>query len=153
MMQKASSMGETVEQLQRQLEQTWQALQASEARFHNIIEKNADGIIIVDQDGIVRFVNGAAEALLGRSADNLVGEMFGFPLVADDTTVLDIVCPRGKKTVAEVRVVESEWEGEFVYLASLRDITYDVTGFLAPTRRVGARKPYLRNSVILYLSA
>jgi PAS domain S-box-containing protein len=122
-MQLIKSMIQKTKQYLTQLEQTRQALQASEARFRNVIEKNADGIIIVDQDGIVRFVNQAAETLLCRSADDLMGEIFGFPLVANDTTELDIVCPRGKETVAEMRVVESEWEGEFVYLASLRDIT------------------------------
>ena len=122
-MQFINALIEKTEQLQQQLEQIWRALQASESRFRNVIEKSADGIIIVDRDGIVRFVNRAAEALLCRSADDLVGEIFGFPLVANDTTELDIVCPREKKRVAEMRVVESEWEGEFVYLASLRDIT------------------------------
>ena len=36
-----------------------------------LIEKNADGIIVVDDTGIVRFVNPAAEKIFGRSSDSL----------------------------------------------------------------------------------
>ncbi len=113
---------EIIEQLRQQLTQTQQALRASETRFRNVIEKNGDGIIVVDQQGVVRFVNAAAELLLQRGADELLGQLLGFPLVAGNTTELDIV-HHGESLVAEMRVVESEWEGQPVYLASLRDIT------------------------------
>lgn len=113
---------EIIEHLRQQLAQTKQALHASETRFRNVIEKNGDGIIVVDQQGVVRFVNAAAELLLKRGADELLGQMLGFPLVAGNTTELDIV-RHGESLVAEMRVVESEWEGQPVYLASLRDIT------------------------------
>ncbi len=121
MLEKAT-MSETIETLQAQLTRTQQSLQASEARFRNIIEKNADGIVVVGRDGRVRFVNSAAEAILRRKYVDLLGEMFGFPLVVGDTTELDIVCESGP-VVVEMRVTESEWEGEPVFLASLRDIT------------------------------
>ncbi|KKM05757.1 hypothetical protein LCGC14_1750900, partial [marine sediment metagenome] len=44
-------------------------LRASKASFHNIVEKSVDGIIIVDRDGIVRFVNRTAKLLLGRETN------------------------------------------------------------------------------------
>ena len=59
-----------------------EALQSSEANLRKIIEKNADGIVIVDRDGLVRYVNPAAETLFGRKAEELIGELFGFPLTA-----------------------------------------------------------------------
>ena len=95
----------------------------NELRLRNIIEKNADGIIIVDKDGLVQFVNPAAVALFERKAEELLGEMFGFPVVADEITELDIIHGDGETVTAEMRVVETEWEGEISYLASLRDIT------------------------------
>jgi C4-dicarboxylate-specific signal transduction histidine kinase len=109
--------------LRAQLLAAQQALQASEAQFRNIIEKNADGILVVDKEGVIRFVNAAAEVLLGRPAAQLRGEYFGYPLVAGHTTEVDILHPHAAPTVAEMRVVESEWEGLPVYLASVRDIT------------------------------
>ncbi len=43
--------------------------------------------------------------------------------VAGETTELDIMQKGGKTAVAEMRVVETEWEREIAHLASLRDIT------------------------------
>jgi signal transduction histidine kinase len=105
------------------LEQKMRALQSSEARFRRIIENNADGIVIVDEQGRIRFINPAAELLFGRSAETLVGEMFEFPVVTGENTEIDIVQPEGKTLVAEIRAEATSWEGETVLLVSLRDIT------------------------------
>lgn len=89
-----------------------------------IIERLPDGIVVVDHAGSIRFVNPAAERLFGRSAKDLLGTSFGFALVAGETTEIDLVQRRGAEIVfAELRVVETEWEGEQVSLVSLRDIT------------------------------
>lgn len=98
-------------------------LQASEKRFHKVIEANADGIVIVNQQGIIRFANPAAETLFARSQATLSGAMFGYPVVADKTTEIDIVTAGGTIKVAEMRVVDIAWQHEPAYLASLRDIT------------------------------
>ncbi|MDA2937513.1 ATP-binding protein, partial [Acidobacteria bacterium AH-259-A15] len=98
-------------------------LPASEAKLRKIIEGNADGIIVVDKNGIVRFVNPAAEALFGYKAERLFGELFGFPVVGGETTEIDIVHRGGETIKGEMRVVETEWEAETAYLASIRDIT------------------------------
>jgi signal transduction histidine kinase/CheY-like chemotaxis protein len=99
------------------------ALQSSEARFRTLIEKTADGIVIVDGNGIVCFVNPAVESLFARQAEELLGEPFGFPVTAGETTELDILRRGGETATAEMRVVETAWKGETAYLASLRDIT------------------------------
>jgi len=98
-------------------------LRASEARFNNIVSISTDGIVIVDGYGVILFVNPTAESLFGRKAEKLLGEQFGFPVVADETTELDIANKDGKPTIAEMRVVVTEWEGEPAYLATLHDIT------------------------------
>ncbi|MEI6045102.1 MAG: PAS domain S-box protein [Chloroflexota bacterium] len=114
---------ETIIELHKLLEERNQELQTSEARFRNIINRNADGIIVVDKNGIVQFINPAAENLFDRSAEELRGELFGFPLVTGETTELDIFRKGGETAVAEMRTVVTEWEGEFAYLAMLRNIT------------------------------
>ncbi len=96
----------------------------SEKKFRNIIVNNTDCIVIVDRNGIVRFTNPAAELLLGHKANELIGASFGFPVIAGETTELDIIKENGDTAVAEMRMVETEWEGEIAYLASLRDITH-----------------------------
>jgi signal transduction histidine kinase len=51
-----------------------------------------------------------------------VGTALGFPIVAGETTELDVVS-QGAPRVAEMRVVPSRWAGRAAYIASLRDIT------------------------------
>ncbi len=99
------------------------ALEASEARFRNIIEKNADGILVVRHDGMIRYVNPAATLLLNRPAVQLVGQYFGIPIIAGGTTEVDLPVSESEVRVAEMRIVETEWEGEPALLASLRDIS------------------------------
>jgi len=138
-----------MQQMQRAMEQLKQDLKASESRFRNAIEKNADGMAIVNKLGLVSFVNQSAEALFNCRAEELLGqEFFGGLLVECSACDLemnaDIIPPIGKaatagirvvqtevkvirkqqaNAVVEMRLVETEWEGEMAYLATLRDIT------------------------------
>jgi signal transduction histidine kinase len=89
-----------------------------------IIERLPDGIVIVDSHGVIRFANPAAERLFDRSAEDLMGTSFGFPVLVGETTEIDIIQRGGGGVVfAELRVVEIDWEDERVELVSLRDIT------------------------------
>ena len=116
MIDKDSNLNELIRQ--RTLE-----LDASEARFDNIVSISTDGIVIVDGIGMILFVNPAAITLFGLKAEKLLGEHFGFPIVAGETTELEINNRERKLTIAEMRVVVTEWEGKPAYLATLRDIT------------------------------
>lgn len=89
-----------------------------------IIERLPDGIVIIDSQGTIRFANPAAERLFDRSAEDLCGTSFGFPVVVGETTEIDIVQRGGGGVVyAELRVVETEWDDEQVQIVSLRDTT------------------------------
>ncbi|HEX2778402.1 MAG TPA: PAS domain-containing protein, partial [Gemmatimonadaceae bacterium] len=79
--------------------------------LREIVERLADGIVIVDAEGTIRFVNPAAEQLFGRPTAELIGEDFGHPLVPGASTEIEVVHRAGSTTVAEVRVVEIEWDG------------------------------------------
>jgi signal transduction histidine kinase/CheY-like chemotaxis protein len=113
------------------LEEYKRALAACEARFRNLIEKSADGVVVVSADGVIRYVNPAAETLLGRPAGELVGALFGRPLTAGETTEIELCSALYRGTasssfpypIAEMRVVEIEWEGQPAFLITLRDIT------------------------------
>jgi signal transduction histidine kinase len=91
--------------------------------LRDILAAIADGVVVVDRDGIVCFANPAAEAMFGRTNRELVSHQFGFPLVADATTELELVTRSGQRITVEMRVAQTEWEGEPAWLASLRDIT------------------------------
>jgi two-component system, NtrC family, sensor kinase len=138
-----------LQQMELAMEQLKQDLKASESRFRNVIEKNADGMVIVNKLGFVSFVNQSAEALFNCTAEELLGqEFFGVLVVEGSACDIEIdadIIPQLSNTdktgmrvvqtevqairkykenaVVEMRVVETEWEGEIAYLATLRDIT------------------------------
>lgn len=107
------------------LEEAKRALSEKYQRLRSIIVNNVDGVIVVDHEGIIRFMNPAAcRFFLERcKKGNLLGEMFGIPLVNGESTEVDILTSQDVPRVAEMRVMGIEWEGEPAYLASLRDIT------------------------------
>jgi signal transduction histidine kinase len=105
-----------------ELESRTRELQKSRSHFRDVIERNADAIVVVDGAGVIRFANEVAARLLRKRQEDLAGTEFGFPLTAGETTELDLLHPEGVRVV-EMRVVESEWEGEAAYIASLRDTT------------------------------
>jgi signal transduction histidine kinase len=117
-----SRLARKVEIAERELARRTEELAASEARFRDVIERNADAIIVVDRTGVVRFANSMAMRLFSGRKQDLLGGPFGFPLVVGETTELDLIS-NGAPRVAEMRVVESEWEGEPASIASLRDVT------------------------------
>ncbi|MEY3867623.1 MAG: PAS domain S-box protein [Microcoleaceae cyanobacterium] len=136
-------------QMQKTIEELKRELQSSEARFRNAIEKNADGIIIVNKKGQVVFVNPSAEYLFNCQGQDLLEQDFFGDLVVEssakniniDTEIIphfrevDTGGVRVAQTevqlkrtdeetvIVSMRLVETEWEGEMAYLATLRDIT------------------------------
>lgn len=103
--------------------QAQKALHMSEMNFRNMIKNNADGILIFDKNSIVRFMNPAAENIFGIREEQLVGQTFDHLVVPGRPIELDLISGDGSSTTAEMRVMQTEWEGETAYLASLRDIT------------------------------
>jgi signal transduction histidine kinase len=96
---------------------------AERDRLHSIVERMADGVVVVGVDGMIRFANPAAERLFGRSASSLLGQVFGWPVVSDESTEVEVRRPGGEVVTAELRMVESDWERAPAVLVSLRDVT------------------------------
>ena len=93
----------------------------SEVRF--LIEKNADGIIVLDDSGVVLFANPASEAIFGRPIGSLIGSPIGIPFVVGDMTEISVHQPSGRLIDAEIRTVETTWDGRPARLASIRDVS------------------------------
>ncbi len=95
----------------------------NQKKFSHLVSEVSDAFVVVDGEGVVRYVNQAAETLFGCAADDIVGETFGLPVVAGESTDIDIL-NRGSTTSAEMRVSETIDEDRKVYvIASLRDIS------------------------------
>lgn len=99
------------------------ALRASKESFYNIVDRSVDGVLIIDKDATIRFVNPVAAVYLNCAGDDLIGHPFRYPVVADTVSEIEICTENSMNGIAEMRVAETEWEGRSAYLASLRDIT------------------------------
>jgi signal transduction histidine kinase len=105
--------------------QKWaeKALKITYISFHNILESSKDGIIVVDDRGCVCFFNLAAETMFQGKVDDRLSKRLGFSIKAGETREIAIERLDGDLGVAEMRVVETEWEGKSAFLAMFRDIT------------------------------
>ena len=95
------------------------------SQVQHLLAKDADGKLVVDGGGIVRYANPAAEALFGGSPKDLLGKPFPYPLTDTRTNEIMIPGPRGAERTAELRIAEIEWSGAPASLISLRDVTND----------------------------
>jgi PAS domain S-box-containing protein len=93
------------------------------AGFRNIVDQNADGIVVVSERGVILFANRAAEALFHCGIEALAGESFFSPLATGEHQELEITLEDGTRVIAAIRVAGIFWGGEKAYVVSLRDIT------------------------------
>ena len=91
--------------------------------IRTIVACVADGVLVVDHTGHIRFANPAAGALFGREVEELIGTEFGFPIGGVKTTEIDLVRRGGTLITAELRIAETTLAGEHVSVVSLRDVT------------------------------
>ena len=84
---------------------------------------SADGIVAVDDQGIIRVCNQAAQELLARPAGELIGAPFGFPVVAGRAAEVELMLPGGGERVVEMRATTTTLEGRCLHIAALRDVT------------------------------
>ena len=105
--------------------QAEQDLKRSRASFQEIVEKHADGILVVDEKGkIVHYVNPTADSILQQPAMQMLDQKLGFPIIKDRYVEIDIFRPdTGESGIAEMRMVETDWKNRPARLITLTDIT------------------------------
>ncbi len=109
---------------QKKLTQTLHEVRATSANLRSVIANNMDGMAVVDKHGVIQFLNPAAEALFGRSAKELLGAPFGFPVMSCESIEIEITRSDGVKVPVEMRGIEVEWKRKPALLATLRDLTF-----------------------------
>jgi signal transduction histidine kinase/CheY-like chemotaxis protein len=109
--------------IRRRLKDYLWRTEASEGRLRRIIEQSADGVVITDEDRTVLYLNAAAEELLARPAEDIVGTPFGFSPSGDGTSEVKVVTEDGGIVVVEISTAETTWDGRPARVAALRDIT------------------------------
>ncbi len=100
-----------------------ESIQKSEANLRMIIESSTDPLLVINPSGYVLFANPAAELLFGIPSQELVGMYVGIPILSTDKVELDVLQRYTANRVAEMRLVEIEWEDAPASLISFYDIT------------------------------
>lgn len=101
----------------------YRQLESRERMIRQILEQNADGLLIVASNGLTRYINPAGSKLLGTSANGLIDRPFGHVLKPGKSKEMQLRRHDGGVVDVEVSVVRTDWEGEPALLATLRDMT------------------------------
>lgn len=98
-------------------------MKLNDSFFQEIVKNSLDGIVLTDKTGTIQFLNDSALQLFEREAKKLIGTVFGFPVVSGETTEVNILNNNNKEKIAEMKVSQTERDGEIFYIAVLREIT------------------------------
>lgn len=88
-----------------------------------LIDRCADGMMVVDAEGKIRLANGACERLFGRGRDELIGSEFGYPILSGEETEITLLRGDGKQISVEMRAALTPWSCGTGRVVTLRDIT------------------------------
>jgi diguanylate cyclase (GGDEF)-like protein len=114
---------EEVSQLNEKIKKLESRLSMSNSAFLNIVGKSLDGIVILDKERMVVYTNYAAISLFDRNIADLLGEPLDLVLRANVSSEINIPHSDRSVSIAEVSMIETEWNNEPSYLVSFRDIT------------------------------
>jgi len=98
-------------------------MQEAYSKLDKLVKLNADGLMVLDQEGRILFLNPAATEMLGREQNDLLEEQFGQILIPGLNTEIELLSNSGETSVVELRSRETEWNGQTALLVSFRDIT------------------------------
>lgn len=112
-----------INRLHSQLGEIREELSASDARFQNIIGKSKDGVLILDQEGVIAYANHSAEIILKQDIEKIIGEQFGILIEGDYESEINIFSHQASPCIVELRVSAIEWNSQPYSLVFIHDIT------------------------------
>jgi DNA-binding NarL/FixJ family response regulator len=105
------------------LERAVAEARANEANLRNVIGRSVEGIVVLDADRVVRFVNPAAQALFQRPPEELPTAFPWSAVVPGDSREVSVDRPGAAPVPVALEAVEIEWERAPALLVSLYDLT------------------------------
>lgn len=111
------------QRMQEALDMARQQVSRSERIHRTLVEKIPDGVLVVDEQGKVLYINPAAETMLGRKHGDFVGEMINLPLPENNDTDIAIPATDGSVHFAILRSIPTVWEGVDARILTLHDMT------------------------------
>ncbi len=92
-------------------------------QFEQIVALASDAILVLDHQGVIRYANAAAARLFGRPTEALLEQVFGFVVIPDEPTEIEVARAGGEITSADMRSVDMEMDGQRMSVAYLRDVS------------------------------
>jgi two-component sensor histidine kinase/PAS domain-containing protein len=108
----------------------------------------SDALIVLDRTHGVQFLNPEAERLLNIDMEHFLGRCFPYSVHLGEIDEIHINREGMAPCIAEMRVVETEWEGENAFLVALRDIT-EAKGMEKEIQWRTATLQYLHDTALL----
>lgn len=96
---------------------------SGDSLFRDLIARLPDGVLVVDQTGMIRYANLAAQQLYKRAESELIGTPLGITIKLGEQPEMELPGVVGAARFAEVRVGSAEWHGEAAWIVTLRDVT------------------------------
>lgn len=107
-------------------------LQANEEGLRSLVEHIADGIAIVDNVGLIQFVNSAFVRLMHRDDEKTcLNQPFGHPFASNTTTEIQVYDADNLARTVEMRASPIYWHRQHAHLILLRDISEQKRAVLA----------------------
>lgn len=98
------------------------ALEIERSNFHSIVEMSNEGMVVVTQDGLVKFINRAAEQLIQTDRDQLIDTPFPFKML-ENTFEIPIHRTDGNPGCGICHAMKTDWRGQDAKLILIRDVT------------------------------
>ncbi len=83
----------------------------------------SDALIVLDRAHCIRFLNPEAERLLNVRLEAVIDQPFMYPLPEGQSSEIKVQGVNGVSRIAEMRLIDTEWEEESAVLVALRDIS------------------------------
>jgi signal transduction histidine kinase/ActR/RegA family two-component response regulator len=98
--------------------------QSAQHLFQSLVAKVEEGVMVLGPNRVVTYANTAAEFLLGHKREELVGEMFGLPLVAsEEPTRVNVISADGRMRLVELHIEPLPADQDGSLILRLKDIT------------------------------
>ncbi len=97
--------------------------ESSKVGYRKNVGKTMHGVIILDRDHVVRFVDPVAEQLLNCRSGELLGNVFDCTVAAGEVTQVEVTDDLGETWTVEMRAEETEGDEWAAWVMSLHNIT------------------------------
>jgi len=86
-------------------------------------ECSPTAILVSDGEGTLRLLNRTAERFFNRPSEQIIGRKIRLPIHVGEPREVSISRPGKDTGIAEIRSIETKWQGETLYISSLQDVT------------------------------